>query len=111
MRIAVTGANPQIELVQPLSGPSIYHDWIRTHGYGLHHVGYFVPDIHRAVEHVVRVNSGRVIQEGYGTGADGRGGFAYFTLPDRHEVVYELIERPSVRRSPPRSHRPLEVPR
>ncbi len=32
----------QLELVQPVDGPSIYRDWIEEHGEGLHHINYLV---------------------------------------------------------------------
>jgi hypothetical protein len=32
------------ELLQPLEGPSIYRDWLETHGEGLHHVAVMLHD-------------------------------------------------------------------
>ena len=37
--------NVQLELVQPVDGPSIYRDWIDTHGEGLHHINFLVDDV------------------------------------------------------------------
>src|SRR5690348_8115624 len=39
----------QFELVQPLSGPSIFADHLTQHGEGLQHVGKYVPDHPAAV--------------------------------------------------------------
>ena len=39
MLLAVTDTSPQLELVQPVTGPSIYEDWLTERGEGLHHVG------------------------------------------------------------------------
>jgi catechol 2,3-dioxygenase-like lactoylglutathione lyase family enzyme len=45
LRVALNAQQPQIEYVQPLQGPSIFHDHIEEIGYGLHHVAYRVADI------------------------------------------------------------------
>ena len=34
-----------IELLQPTSSNGILHDWLTTHGEGIHHVGYWAPSI------------------------------------------------------------------
>ena len=38
-----------LELIQPLDGDSIYADFLREHGEGLHHVGLQVPDYAKAL--------------------------------------------------------------
>lgn len=95
-RLALGGNSPQVELIQPLRGPSIYHDWIAEHGYGLHHLGFFVPSIEKAIEEFE--NAGLdVIQSGRGYGMDRDGGFAYVELPGS-PLVLEAIEVPKRRR-------------
>jgi methylmalonyl-CoA/ethylmalonyl-CoA epimerase len=37
--------NLQLELLQPVEGPSIYRDWILEHGEGLHHMNFSVDDM------------------------------------------------------------------
>lgn len=97
MRLALLGTGPQIELIQPLEGPSIYHDWTERHGYGLHHLGFFVPSITAAVQEFEA--SGRpCIQSGSGYGLDGDGGFAYFDFEDVFGIHLEAIEVPARRR-------------
>lgn len=45
-KIALTQVgNVQLELVQPVDGPSIYADWINQHGEGLHHLNFLVDDV------------------------------------------------------------------
>ncbi|MDQ1629495.1 MAG: methylmalonyl-CoA/ethylmalonyl-CoA epimerase [Actinomycetota bacterium] len=94
----------QFELVQPLSGPSIFTDHLEAHGEGLHHIGVYVPDHARAVAEV-RAQGFRPLQGARGFGATGDGAFAYF---DKHDlgVIVELIEAPSVRREPLFIHPP-----
>jgi catechol 2,3-dioxygenase-like lactoylglutathione lyase family enzyme len=38
----------QLELVQPVEGPSIYADWLKEHGEGLHHINFLVDDVDEA---------------------------------------------------------------
>jgi catechol 2,3-dioxygenase-like lactoylglutathione lyase family enzyme len=39
----------QLELVQPVEGPSIYRDWLEAHGEGLHHMNFLVDDVDQTV--------------------------------------------------------------
>jgi catechol 2,3-dioxygenase-like lactoylglutathione lyase family enzyme len=99
MRIALSAEAPQIELIQPISGPSIYHEWIARRGYGPHHIGRFVVDIETAVA-ALRELGVEPIQWGADYGLDGDGGFAYYEFgPDRGTVV-ELIQPPARRPVP-----------
>ncbi|MFJ6199939.1 VOC family protein [Micromonospora sp. NPDC092111] len=106
MRLALIGHSPQIELIQPLAGPSIYHDWIARHGYGLHHFGFFVPSIADAVARFEAAGH-PTIQSGSGYGLDGDGGFAYFDFEDIYGIHLEAIEVPARRRP----SEPLPEPR
>jgi methylmalonyl-CoA/ethylmalonyl-CoA epimerase len=97
MRLALLGSAPQIELIQPLSGPSIYHDWIERHGYGPHHFGFFVPSIRDAVAEFEAAGH-PTTQSGSGYGLDGDGGFAYFDFEATYGIDLEVIEVPARRR-------------
>jgi methylmalonyl-CoA/ethylmalonyl-CoA epimerase len=88
----------QYELVQPLSGPSIFADHLRQHGPGLHHVGTFVKD-HQAAVAAMRASGLEPLQSARGYGAEGDGAFAYFEPPGLGLIV-ELIEPPRVRIEP-----------
>ncbi len=88
----------QFELVQPLSGPSIFADHLATHGEGLQHVGKYVEDHVGAVAEALA--AGFVpLQSARGFGAEGDGAFAYFQPPGVAMVV-ELISAPRVRVEP-----------
>jgi len=93
IRIALSSTRPEIELIELIDGPSIYHEWVAEHGYGLHHVGYFVQSIEEAVTGPDFAGL-EMIQSGYGFGADGDGGFAYFDASGSLGVAFELIELP-----------------
>ena len=89
----------QFELVQPVSGPSIFADHLREHGPGLHHVGKYVAD-HPAAVQAVLADGFTPMQSAHGFGAEGDGAFAYFGPPDATGLIVELIEAPRVRIEP-----------
>ena len=88
----------QFEVVQPVSGPSIFADHLERHGPGLHHVGKFVTD-HPAAVQALLADGFTPLQSARGYGAEGDGAFAYFELPGLDFIV-ELIEPPRVRIEP-----------
>jgi hypothetical protein len=99
MRIAMAGAGPQLELIQPLDGPSIYHEWIAEHGYGLHHLAFDVVSMDETIK-LMGAAGYALIQYGAGHGLDGDGAFAYFDTIDEHGLVVEA-RCPPRRRSEP----------
>jgi methylmalonyl-CoA/ethylmalonyl-CoA epimerase len=88
----------QFELVQPLTGPSIFADHLEQHGPGLHHIGTYVAD-HPAAVRAVKAQGYVPVQSARGFGAEGDGAFAYFKAPGVPTIV-ELIEAPRVRIPP-----------
>jgi hypothetical protein len=101
MTAALHGDGPQVELVQPLTGPSIYHDWIADRGHGLHHLGFLVDDLATSVRDMEAAGF-EVIQQGTGHGLAGDGGHAYFDTVATLGVLLEAIEPPAARRPPDR---------
>jgi len=99
VRVALNSATPQIELLQPIEGPSIYEEWLERHGESLHHVAVAVDSLDGAIASMERAGYG-CIQLGRGFGLDGDGGFAYFDTEDELGVVLEAVERPANRREP-----------
>jgi methylmalonyl-CoA/ethylmalonyl-CoA epimerase len=98
--IALWGHDPQIELIDPVRGPSIYHEWLEEHGEGLHHIGIYVPDLGTGLDQMAR-DGHDPVQWGRGYGESGDGGFAYFDTRELFGIYTELIEVPAVR-IPPR---------
>lgn len=99
VRLAMYGAEPQIEFIQSIEGPNIYDDWINERGYGFHHLGYYVENLTMA--RIPFLESGfNEIQSGAGYGSDGDGAFTYFDLVPEIGSVIELIERPQTRKPP-----------
>jgi methylmalonyl-CoA/ethylmalonyl-CoA epimerase len=99
MRVALAASDPIVELVQPLTGPSIYDEWLEQHGEGLHHVGVEVPSL--AVAIAAASDAGfELLQSGRGYGVDEDGGFAYLDTYEQLRVIVELLEFPRRRRPP-----------
>jgi methylmalonyl-CoA/ethylmalonyl-CoA epimerase len=97
MRLALIGSQPQVELIEPLAGPSIYHEWIDEHGYGQHHIGFWVDSIDEVNTQSFDAGIG-LTQTGKGYGLNGDGGFAYLDTLGTLGVILEAIEVPSARR-------------
>jgi methylmalonyl-CoA/ethylmalonyl-CoA epimerase len=88
----------QFELIEPLSGPSIFADHLEVHGESLHHVGKYVDDHPAAVAEAIAAGFTE-LQAARGFGAEGDGAFAYFQPPGVSLIV-ELISAPRVRIEP-----------
>ncbi len=106
MRVALSYFGPmRIELIEPLEGPTVYADFVREHGYGMHHLGLLVEDLPRALAEAEAAGLA-VIQAGGGHGLDGDGAFAYLDTEARYGITFELIERPRRRAAPEKIYPP-----
>lgn len=100
MRIALSQIGPlRIELIEAQEGDSIYRDFIKEHGYGVHHLGILVEDMQTALAQVTSTGM-NMIQDGAGFGLDGDGHYAYLETEDTLGVTLELIQRPKARVKP-----------
>jgi methylmalonyl-CoA/ethylmalonyl-CoA epimerase len=103
-RIALTHLNGlSFELIQPLSGESIYSEFLERYGGagGIQHLGIIVDDLDQVVAEA-RESGFEVVQSGRGHGVRGDGKFAYLATDDDLCTVYELMELVSERRPPER---------
>ena len=79
-RIALTQVgNVQLELLQPLEGPSIYADWLAEHGEGLHHVNFLVDNMDE-VAGLLEAEGFPSLQSGKYGPTDRQGSFNYFDI-------------------------------
>jgi catechol 2,3-dioxygenase-like lactoylglutathione lyase family enzyme len=77
----------QTELIQPLGGPSVWKDFLDTHGDGIHHVAIVVKDS-RAESAAMTALGFPVLQEGdFGTGR-----YVYLDTYKSLGLCVELIE-------------------
>ena len=81
------------ELIQPLDGPSIYHEFLDTRGEGMQHVGVTLKDMGMdwdACYAAFRARGMEPIQEGRWGGVR----FCYFDTEGPARIVFEVIDRP-----------------
>ena len=46
--------NAELELIQPMNGDSIWADYLRVHGEGIHHIRFNVDDVHPVIEYLAQ---------------------------------------------------------
>lgn len=80
--------NIQLELIEPGPGKSTWRDHLEQHGEGLHHFGYQVPDIFKAMEDMK--NAGYECTQ-WGYYGDGSGAYAYFDCTRDLKYFVELL--------------------
>lgn len=109
MRIALSQIGPlRIELIEAKAGDSIYTDFIKEHGYGVHHFGILVEDMSGALAQAQSAGF-FMIQDGSGFGLDGDGHYAYLETEEDLGVTLELIQRPKARVEPEKIYPPNGV--
>lgn len=96
-RLALAGSEPQIELIQPLGGQSVYSEWVEARGFGTQHLGFHVESL-REISGQLEEQGILPVQTGSGYGLDGDGAFAYYDTTDSMHLMLELIELPARRR-------------
>jgi methylmalonyl-CoA/ethylmalonyl-CoA epimerase len=102
----VMSGGMQLELVQPVEGPSIFTDHLEQFGEGMHHLGFVVPD-HAAASALLLARDFTPLQSAEGFGLDGSGRFAYFEPPAGIGTTIELIDPPTVRAEPESVYPPV----
>jgi hypothetical protein len=92
MRIACAQAGPtQLELIQPLDGPSIYVEHLQAKGEGLHHIQSRIEhDIQDVLAAFARLGIGVLM-----SGKFGEGEFYYLDTEPTLGVIYEIFQRQS----------------
>lgn len=108
MRVALSYLGPtRIELIQPLEGETVYADFVREHGYGVHHFGVLVEDMEAALAEAKAAGIA-MLMDGAGFGLEGDGHYAYLDTEALIGVTIELIERPTGRMPPESVYPPPE---
>jgi methylmalonyl-CoA/ethylmalonyl-CoA epimerase len=106
MRVALSYFGPtRVELIQFLEGETIYEDFVKEHGFGVHHFGLLVDDMQAAIAAAEEAGF-PMIMDGSGFGLDGDGHYAYIDTEAALGVVLELIERPKGRLTPEKIYPP-----
>jgi|Deesub1362A_J573_1020465.scaffolds.fasta_scaffold04998_4 methylmalonyl-CoA epimerase len=106
MRVALSWIGPlRIELIEMLEEDTIYAEFVKEHGYGVHHFGVLVDDMEEALAQAEEAGL-TMTQDGAGFGLDGDGHYAYLDTEDKIGVTIELIQRPKRRVPPERIYPP-----
>jgi len=106
MRLALSYFGPmRIELIEPGEGESVYHDFVREHGYGIHHLGLLTGNMEASLKEAGSVGI-NMIMDGTGFGLVGDGHYAYLDTENDFGVTLELIERPKGRLQPEKIYPP-----
>jgi hypothetical protein len=92
MKLALAKAGPvQIELMQSLQGETIYEEFVKRKGYGLHHLAIKTENMERSVKEM-ESKGFTVIQSGNRPGVK----WAYLNTERQLGLIFELIEKKTV---------------
>ncbi|HKC30036.1 MAG TPA: VOC family protein [Jatrophihabitans sp.] len=106
--LAVSGANPQLEFVDPGTADTSLRRLLERHGTSLHHVGVIVEDFAAERARLQQLGIAE-LEAGGGHGMDGDGAFGYFDTVELCGVIVELIEPPARRPAPHRTYPVQEI--
>jgi len=76
-----------VELIEPIGGPSTWRDFLEENGEGVHHIAFFVDDTEEAVA-FLETKGVDVVQQGDYTG----GRYTYLDSTPQLAVMLELLE-------------------
>ena len=108
MRVALSYIGPlRIELIEMVEGDTVYGDFVKEHGYGVHHFGVLVGNMNEAIEKARQAGLA-MTQDGSGFGAEGDGHYAYLDTEKAIGTTIELIERPKGRIQPEKIYPPAD---
>lgn len=79
------GPETYVELLQPTSTNGIFYEWLRAHGEGMHHVGYWAPSIDEA-QRLLRDMTADGTEVLLSAWIDD----VYFYYLDTHPMIYEV---------------------
>ena len=78
------------EWIQPLVGPSVYDEYLKAHGEGLHHIAFEVRDMDEAIA-LMKTRGAPASQTGGWNNPGGSGRFAYLDTEPHGGVTIELL--------------------
>jgi hypothetical protein len=80
----------ELEIIQPISGKSVWFDFLEKHGEGIHHLKYEVPDLEETKQYLNEYNL-KMIQSGSAVGVNKGKTWAYFGTEDKAGFVIEVL--------------------
>lgn len=82
--------NIELEIIQPLSGSSIWLDFLNEHGPGIHHLKFSMDHQQPARQHF-EANGFQCVQEGAAVGKNKGKVWSYFDLQDKLPFCVEIM--------------------
>jgi catechol 2,3-dioxygenase-like lactoylglutathione lyase family enzyme len=76
----------ELEFSCPVRSPSIYEDFLKEHGEGLHHIGFDVPNIDEIIDRAESLGIKALM-----TGRTAKGGFAHLDTTQQGGTIFEII--------------------
>ena len=95
----------RIELIELIRGNTIHAEFLKKHGYGVHHLGLIVEEMGEAIN-AAKESGIEMIMDGAGFGLEGDGHFAYLDTEDELGITLEFIQRPRERVTPEKTYPP-----
>jgi len=97
MRLALTKVGlVELELIEPLEGPSIYKEFLAKKGEGLHHLGFVVDDLDGALAAFSNMGIDILMSGKWGDVSE----YYYMDTEPVLGIIYELIKRKRARPPP-----------
>lgn len=87
------------EVIEPLEGPSIWHEYLDRRGPSLHHIAFYVDDFDAAAA-LMTEHGWTSVQEGHGFGRSRDGRIIYYEHGDDTGAIVEIIKAPTERDEP-----------
>ncbi len=82
--------NIELELIQPLEGESIWQDFLDTHGPGIHHLKFLVPE-HEEVRNYMEAHGYQMYQQGAAVGPNKGRVWAFYNTYDEIGFDVEIM--------------------
>jgi len=82
--------NIELEIIQPISGKSVWFDFLEKHGEGIHHIKFLVSDLQETKQYLDEYNF-ELTQSGSAVGVNKGKTWAYFGTEDKIGFVIEVL--------------------
>jgi len=104
MKIALCEVGSMLyELIESVEGPNIYEEFLKEHGEGVYHLGYFVEDIDAEISNM-ESRGFSMLQSGRGFGSNDDGAYADFDTERACGCILEALEMPPEMPPPHRTY-------
>jgi catechol 2,3-dioxygenase-like lactoylglutathione lyase family enzyme len=82
--------NVELEIIQPISGKSVWFDFLEKHGEGIHHLKFEVADLQETKQYLDEYNF-KMIQSGSAVGVNKGKTWAYFGTENKIGFLIEVL--------------------